>query len=93
MRYACIGPLLLLATPGIGAQYDRFINPCGFPPADRVDVTGDGVPDIVITSYRVGTGDEPSGGGPFAVLADPTEKRVRVLPGGTGPVDGMWIVR
>lgn len=189
MRYACIGLLLLLATPGIRAQYDRFTNPCGFTPADSVDVTGDGLPDIVITGYRVGTDDEPSSGGnctlyvipltgtlllsdrrtprecqarslapgdtivfiprqpendhhwqrkafiacsipvlqwgygshtnagaktqdhttmyfgslhttgdhtvigSFAVLADPKEKRIRVLPGGTGPVDGVWIVR
>jgi hypothetical protein len=41
----------------------RFTNPCGMPPNDSLDVTGDGIPDLVIGGYTAGTDDEPSSSG------------------------------
>lgn len=68
----------LLAVLAAMAQpddlYPRFTNPCGMPPDDSLDVTGDGVPDLMIGGYTIGTDDEPSSSGSCT-------RYVRTLPG------------
>ncbi len=68
-----IVPLMALAQPG---YMPRIVNPCGMPPDDTLDVTGDGVPDLMIGGWSVGTDDEPSSTGSCT-------RYVRTLPGTT----------
>ncbi len=61
-------PVLLLAgAPSALAQPGYvpplIINPCGMPANDSLDVTGDGVLDLLIGGWSVGTDDEPSSSG------------------------------
>ena len=48
---------------GVMAQpyFDR--NYCGFAPNDSIDITSDGIPDLVVLGARSGTDDEPSSRG------------------------------
>lgn len=59
--------LLLAAALKSSAQPDdwmtRFTNPCGFAPNDSIDITKDGIPDIVIQGVSSGTDDVPSSSG------------------------------
>lgn len=58
---------LTCATITAAAQPDglptRFTNPCGMPPNDSADVTGDLVADLIIGGWSMGTDDEPSSTG------------------------------
>lgn len=56
-----ITSFITLAQPGL--MMDRIINPCGLPPNDSLDVTGDGIPDLLIGGWSVGTDNEPSSTG------------------------------
>ncbi len=71
---------LFLAVLTAAAQPDdwmvRFTNPCGMPPNDSLDLTGDGIPDLEIGGWSVGTDDEPSSSGSCT-------RYVRPLPGTT----------
>jgi hypothetical protein len=59
--------LLLAVAPSAWAQPGYapplIINPCGLPANDSLDVTGDGIPDLFIGGWSVGTDDEPSSSG------------------------------
>jgi hypothetical protein len=58
--------LLLCACslgPGLLAQPDFDRNYCGFAPNDSIDLTNDGIPDVVVQGFRSGTDDEPSSSG------------------------------
>lgn len=46
-----------------GAQPDLDRNYCGFAPNDSIDITHDGIPDLVVQGARSGTDDEPSSSG------------------------------
>ncbi len=66
MRTCLLAVLLALAITGHTQPDDRmvrFTNPCGMPPNDSLDVTGDGVPDLLIGGWSMGTDDEPSSSG------------------------------
>ncbi|MBP7450011.1 MAG: hypothetical protein KA817_08235 [Flavobacteriales bacterium] len=67
--------LLLLALRA-SAQPEGWENPCGFPPNDSIDITNDGIPDLVVQGVRIGTDDEPSSSGTCALY-------VMNLPGTT----------
>lgn len=59
-------PLLLCACVlglGLAAQPDFDRNYCGFAPNDSIDITNDGIPDLVVQGFRSGTDDEPSSSG------------------------------
>jgi hypothetical protein len=57
--------LSLLCALHLGARaqpgFDR--NYCGFAPNDSIDITNDGIPDLVVLGFRIGTDDEPSSSG------------------------------
>lgn len=53
---------MALASSG-HAQPDFDRNYCGFAPNDSIDITRDGIPDMVIQGVRIGTDDEPSSSG------------------------------
>jgi|694.fasta_scaffold124486_2 hypothetical protein len=59
--------LLLLSACALGsglvAQTDFDRNYCGFAPNDSIDITNDGIPDLVVQGSRSGTDDEPSSSG------------------------------
>jgi len=48
---------------GVVAQPDFDRNYCGFAPNDSIDITNDGIPDLVVQGSRSGTDDEPSSSG------------------------------
>lgn len=48
---------------GVVAQPDFDRNYCGFAPNDSIDITHDGIPDLVVLGSRSGTDDEPSSSG------------------------------
>ncbi|QQR85864.1 MAG: hypothetical protein IPJ76_14835 [Flavobacteriales bacterium] len=48
---------------GAMAQPDFDRNYCGFAPNDSIDLTNDGIPDLVVQGFRSGTDDEPSSSG------------------------------
>lgn len=59
-------PLLLCACMlglGLAAQPDFDRNYCGFADNDSLDLTNDGMPDVVVQGFRSGTDDEPSSSG------------------------------
>lgn len=62
MRAATFLLLGVVAT-GIQAQPDLDRNYCGFAPNDSIDLTHDGIPDLVVQGFRSGTDDEPSSSG------------------------------
>lgn len=51
----------------IAAQPDFDRNYCGFAPNDSIDLTNDGIPDVVVQGFRSGTDDEPSSSGTCAL--------------------------
>lgn len=53
--------LRVAAQPG--TLYDRFANPCGFGANDSIDITGDGIHDLLLQGNSSGTDDEPSSSG------------------------------
>ncbi|MBL0044021.1 MAG: hypothetical protein IPP33_06335 [Flavobacteriales bacterium] len=53
---------MALASGGL-AQPDFDRNYCGFAPNDSIDITNDGIPDLVVLGSRSGTDDEPSSSG------------------------------
>ena len=57
--------LLLLCAQALSAhaQPDFDRNYCGFAPNDSIDLTNDGIPDLVVQGFRNGTDDEPSSSG------------------------------
>ena len=62
MRTSLLLPLLLLAvTAASQPDFDR--NYCGFAPNDSIDITNDGIPDLVVQGFRIGPDDEPSSSG------------------------------
>ncbi|MBL7946765.1 MAG: hypothetical protein JNN32_11940 [Flavobacteriales bacterium] len=62
MRIALLLPILLSAvTAASQPNFDR--NYCGFAPNDSIDLTNDGIPDLVVLGFRSGTDDEPSSSG------------------------------
>jgi hypothetical protein len=62
MRNATFLLLCVLVT-GIHAQPDLNRNYCGFAPNDSIDITNDGIPDLVVQGSCSGTDDEPSSSG------------------------------
>ena len=54
--------LASVAQPG-DPSFLRFLDPCGIPPNDSIDITNDGIPDLVVQGFRSGTDDEPSSSG------------------------------
>lgn len=42
---------------------EEFLNYCGFATNDSIDITHDGIPDLVVVGFRSGTDDEPSSSG------------------------------
>ena len=67
---------LLLHALRASAQPEGWENPCGFPPNDSIDITNDGIPDLVVQGVRIATDDEPSSSGTCALY-------VMNLPGTT----------
>jgi len=62
MRTSLLLPLLHLAvTAWAQPHFDR--NYCGFAPNDSIDITNDGIPDLVVQGACSGTDDEPSSSG------------------------------
>ena len=55
--------LPFLATAQPGELFFRFVEPCGFAPPDSIDLTGDGIPDVVVQGTSNGTDDVPSSSG------------------------------
>ena len=55
--------LLCALHLGAGAQPDLDRNYCVFAPNDSIDITHDGIPDLVVQGFRSGTDDEPSSSG------------------------------
>lgn len=62
MRTSLLLPLLLLAVTA-ASQPDLNRNYCGFAPNDSIDITNDGIPDLVVQGSCSGTDDEPSSSG------------------------------
>lgn len=62
MRTSLLLPLLLLAVTA-ASQPDLDRNYCGFAPNDSIDITNDGIPDLVVQGSSSGTDDEPSSSG------------------------------
>jgi len=62
MRTSFLLPLFLLALTA-ASQPDLDRNYCGFAPNDSIDITHDGIPDLVVLGARSGTDDEPSSSG------------------------------
>jgi hypothetical protein len=54
---ACVLRLTVAAQPDFNRNY------CGFAPNDSIDLTNDGIPDLVVLGFRTGTDDEPSSSG------------------------------
>lgn len=48
---------------GVAAQSDLDRNYCGFAPNDSIDITHDGIPDLVVQGSCSGTDDVPSSSG------------------------------
>lgn len=62
MRPLFLSSLLVLSfSTSAQPVFDR--NYCGFAPNDSIDITKDGVPDLVVVGFRSGTDDEPSSSG------------------------------
>ncbi|MBK9149191.1 MAG: hypothetical protein IPM12_15405 [Flavobacteriales bacterium] len=62
MRSLFFIPVLLLGAPAFAQPgFDR--NYCGFAPSDSIDITHDGIPDLVVQGFSSGTDDEPSSSG------------------------------
>jgi hypothetical protein len=55
--------LMCVLHLGVKAQPDLDRNYCGFAPNDSIDITHDGIPDLVVQGVRIGTDDEPSSSG------------------------------
>jgi hypothetical protein len=55
--------LMCVLHLGVKAQPDLDRNYCGFAPNDSIDITHDGIPDLVVLGARSGTDDEPSSSG------------------------------
>lgn len=47
----------------VAAQPNFDRNYCGFAPNDSIDITNDGIPDLVVQGFSSGTDDEPSSSG------------------------------
>lgn len=62
MRTATFLLLCVLAC-GTRAQPDLDRNYCGFAPNDSIDITRDGIPDLVVQGSCSGTDDVPSSSG------------------------------
>lgn len=56
-------PSLLVLSFSTSAQPDFDRNYCGFSPNDSIDITNDGIPDLVVLGFSNGTDDEPSSSG------------------------------
>lgn len=56
-------PTPLVMGPVLAAQPDFNRNYCGFAPDDSIDLTNDGIPDLVVLGFRSGTDDVPSSSG------------------------------
>lgn len=56
-------PCLLVLSLSTSAQADFDRNYCGLAPNDSIDLTNDGIPDLVVLGFRSGTDDEPSSSG------------------------------
>lgn len=67
--------LVSVAQPG-DPSFLRRLDPCGIPPNDSIDVTNDGIPDLVIRGLSEGTDDVPSSSGTCSRV-------VSTLPGTT----------
>ena len=84
LLYACSLGLALAAQP----DFDR--NYCGFAPNDSIDLTNDGIPDLVVQGFRIGTDDEPSSSGSCHL-------HVMNLPGttllNTKDAQGIWRIK
>ncbi len=57
--------LLCACVLGYGLQAQPYFdrNYCGFAPNDSIDLTNDGIPDVVVQGLSSGTDDEPSSSG------------------------------
>ena len=62
MRILTFLSSMAVASGGL-AQPDFDRNYCGFAPNDSIDITHDGIPDLVVLGSRSGTDDEPSSSG------------------------------
>jgi hypothetical protein len=62
MRTSLLLPLLLLVVTA-ASQPDLDRSYCGFAPNDSIDITHDGIPELVVQGARSGTDDEPSSSG------------------------------
>ncbi|MBL7938159.1 MAG: hypothetical protein JNL43_02265 [Flavobacteriales bacterium] len=60
--------LLCALRFGAKAQPDFDRNYCGFAPNDSIDITRDGIPDLVVLGSCSGTDDEPSSSGSCHLL-------------------------
>lgn len=79
--------LLCALHLGAGAQPDLDRLYCSFAPNDSIDITNDGIPDLVVQGFRSGTDDEPSSSGTCYL-------HVQNLPGttmlNTRDAQGYW---
>ncbi len=83
-------PSLLVLSFSTSAQPDFDRNYCGFAPNDSIDISNDGIPDLVVQGFRNGTDDEPSSSGNCVLY-------VLNLPGttllNTKDAQGYWRVK
>lgn len=60
--------LPVLATAQPGELFFLIRDPCGFAPPDSIDITGDGIPDVVVQGSTTGTDDVPSSPGHCSLI-------------------------
>ncbi len=60
--------LPFLATAQPGELFFLIRDLCGFAPPDSIDITGDGIPDLVVQGSSMGTDDVPSSSGHCSLL-------------------------
>ena len=82
-------PFTTQAQPG--DWLERLHNPCGFAPTDSIDLTNDGIPDLMVQGFSNGTDDVPSSSGSCTL-------HLTNLPGTTllnalDPHQGYWLVK
>ena len=65
-----------------------FLDPCNMPAPVSMDLTGDGIPEFMITGWSEGTEDVPSSSGYCSRGIAPCHGRDLLIAGGTHGPEG-----